>query len=136
VANEADTTLDALSDQLCLVALRELNAKATVWTYGEGALAGPGQYNKLSVMTALYCRRSARPWALLPQTVMMCYDRSRLARMLDAARKAVAFTTGQTRADLDQELQLALALTRLVEIVGEAANHVAPDTRERLPQVP
>jgi hypothetical protein len=63
-------------------------------------------------------------------------DRTRLTHMLDAARQAVAFTSGRTRADLDQDLQLALALTRLVEIVGEAANNVAPDTRERLPQVP
>lgn len=31
---------------------------------------------------------------------------------------------------------LTLALTKLVEIIGEAAKHVGPDTRARFPTVP
>jgi uncharacterized protein with HEPN domain len=41
--------------------------------------------------------------------------------MLDHAREAVAMARGKTRADLDCDRQLNLALVRLLEIVGEAA---------------
>jgi len=41
--------------------------------------------------------------------------------MLDAARKAVDFTRSKARDDLNDEEQLALALVRLLEIIGEAA---------------
>jgi uncharacterized protein with HEPN domain len=56
--------------------------------------------------------------------------------MLDAARKAVAFTRGRPRADLDLDEQLALAVVRLLEIIGEAAKQVTQQTRERAPDVP
>ncbi len=35
-----------------------------------------------------------------------------------------------------RDAQLALALTRLVEIIGEAAKNVSPETRATLPQIP
>ena len=41
-------------------------------------------------------------------------DGVRLRHMLDAASQAVAFIQGRSRPDLDKDLQLALALTRLV----------------------
>jgi uncharacterized protein with HEPN domain len=63
-------------------------------------------------------------------------DGVRLRHMLDAARQAVAFVQGRARADLEKDLQLALALTRLVEIIGEAAKNVSAETRARLPEVP
>jgi uncharacterized protein with HEPN domain len=63
-------------------------------------------------------------------------DGVRLRHMLDAARQAIAFAQGRSRADLDQDLQLALALTRLVEIVGEASKNVTSETKEKLAQVP
>jgi uncharacterized protein with HEPN domain len=63
-------------------------------------------------------------------------DNVRLAHMLHAASQAVAFIEGRSRADLDADLQLSLALTRLVEIIGEASKNVAPETREKFPQVP
>ena len=43
---------------------------------------------------------------------------------------------GRTRADLDSDRQFNLALVRLLEIVGEAANRVPEQDRARLPQVP
>ncbi len=64
-------------------------------------------------------------------------DRVRLQHMLDASRQAIAFIQGRGRKDLDADLQLTLALTRLVEIVGEAAKNVSDlpglldDPRER-----
>jgi uncharacterized protein with HEPN domain len=40
------------------------------------------------------------------------------------------------RADLDTDEMLRLALTKLVEIVGEAAKQVTPSGRAELPEVP
>ena len=58
-------------------------------------------------------------------------DGVRLRHMLEAARKAVAFTEGRTRADLDQDELLALAVVRLLEVVGEAAKGVSSALRTR-----
>lgn len=54
-------------------------------------------------------------------------DSIRLHHMLDHSREAVAMIQGKTRLDLDGDRLLELALTRLVEIVGEAAARVSPD---------
>ncbi|HTG62496.1 MAG TPA: hypothetical protein VMG63_24195 [Terriglobia bacterium] len=45
----------------------------------------------------------------------------RLRHMLESAREAVALVNGKTRRDLDNTRLLQLGLTRLVEIIGEAA---------------
>jgi uncharacterized protein with HEPN domain len=45
-------------------------------------------------------------------------DRVRLQHMLDASRQSIAFVQGRGRKDLDTDLQLTPALTRLVEIVS------------------
>src|SRR5438552_3141869 len=63
-------------------------------------------------------------------------DRVRLQHMLDASRQAIGFVRGRSRSDLDADLQLTLALTRLVEIVGEAAKNVSDQERQRHPDVP
>ncbi len=49
-------------------------------------------------------------------------DSVRLRHMLDAAHSALSFAKGRTRDDLDQDEMLVFALTKAVEIVGEAAN--------------
>jgi uncharacterized protein with HEPN domain len=51
--------------------------------------------------------------------------------MLDHAVEAVEMIQGLTRQDLDRDRKLNLALVRLVEIIGEAAAHIKPDTRGR-----
>jgi uncharacterized protein with HEPN domain len=43
-----------------------------------------------------------------------------LRHMLDHASEAVSLARGKSRPDLDSDRLLQLALTRLVEIVGEA----------------
>jgi uncharacterized protein with HEPN domain len=58
-----------------------------------------------------------------------------LSQIRDAAKEALQFSKGKTRADLDTDRILSLALTRLLEIVGEAARRVTPAGRERLPEV-
>jgi len=63
-------------------------------------------------------------------------DRIRLRHMLDAATQADAFVRGKQRRDLDDDLQLTLALTRLVEILGEAAKNVSDEERRHHPVVP
>ena len=44
--------------------------------------------------------------------------------MVEAAQKAVAFSAGRTRANLDTDEMLRFALVKLVEIVGEAERMV------------
>lgn len=63
-------------------------------------------------------------------------DLVRLRHMLDAAQKAVEFSEGRTRNDLDSDEMLALALVRLLEIVGEAAKKVSEELRQRYPEIP
>lgn len=63
-------------------------------------------------------------------------DRIRLRHLTEAASKAVAYSTGKQRADLDSDELLRLALTKLVEIVGEAAKHISPELQATAPDVP
>jgi uncharacterized protein with HEPN domain len=48
----------------------------------------------------------------------------------------VSYAAGRSRADLDDDELLRLALTKLVEIVGEVAKHISDDLRESCPEVP
>ena len=59
-----------------------------------------------------------------------------LRQMLDHAREALAMAEGKTRGDLDINRMLNLALTKLLEITGEAANRVRSDEQTRYPQIP
>jgi len=59
-----------------------------------------------------------------------------LRQILEHAREAVAITKDKTRADLDQDRLLNLALTRLIEIIGEAANRVPEDVQIKYPNLP
>lgn len=63
-------------------------------------------------------------------------DEVRIRHMVDAASTAIRFVAGRTRDDLDTDEMLRLALTKLVEIVGEAAKQVSEGTRLRAPDVP
>ena len=63
-------------------------------------------------------------------------DRIRLAHMLEHAKEAIHLVEGRNREDLDTERVLSLALVRLLEIVGEAANRVPVPERGRYPGIP
>ncbi len=63
-------------------------------------------------------------------------DVVRLRHILDAAQKAVTYSQGRTRSDLEEDEVLALALVRLMEIIGEAAKAVSPETRSQIPAIP
>ncbi len=62
--------------------------------------------------------------------------RIRLLHMRDYAAKAISLAAGQTRQDLDDDEKLRLALTRLVELVGEAAIHVPAYLQRDHPEIP
>ena len=56
-------------------------------------------------------------------------------QMLDYAREAVTILQDKQRADLDNDRLLELALTRLLEIIGEAANRVPKEIQEAHPEI-
>lgn len=56
-------------------------------------------------------------------------DKARIEHILEAIAQIQQFTEGITYNDYKQDLKLRLALTRLVEIIGEAANYVSEETR-------
>lgn len=59
-----------------------------------------------------------------------------LQHMLDHSREAVQMVEGRRREDLDTDRQLNLALMRLLEIIGEAANRIPPQQRRHWPGIP
>ena len=63
-------------------------------------------------------------------------DRIRLRHMLDAAREALEFSAGRTRADLDRDRMLVLSLVKSIEILGEAAGKVSQEVQDRHPEIP
>jgi uncharacterized protein with HEPN domain len=56
--------------------------------------------------------------------------------MLEHAREAMQLMAGRSRADLDTDRVLSLALVRLLEIVGEAAARVSAEARARYHAIP
>jgi uncharacterized protein with HEPN domain len=56
--------------------------------------------------------------------------------MLDHAKEAVDLLAGKERIDLASSRVLELALVRLVEIVGEAANRLSTENQFRYPSIP
>ena len=63
-------------------------------------------------------------------------DEVSLRHMLEHAREAVTFVAGKDRSDLEASRMLSLALVRLIEIVGEAANRVSKTRQKQFPQLP
>jgi uncharacterized protein with HEPN domain len=59
-----------------------------------------------------------------------------MRHMLDHAREACALVAGRNQADIHEDRLLQLALTRLVEIVGEAAGRISRESQARFPTVP
>ena len=63
-------------------------------------------------------------------------DRVRLLHMMEALETAQRFAGGRSRKDLDEDDMFRLALTRAIEIVGEAAGRVTSPTRDQYPDLP
>ncbi|MDJ0681622.1 MAG: DUF86 domain-containing protein [Xenococcaceae cyanobacterium MO_167.B52] len=60
----------------------------------------------------------------------------RLEDMLRYSEEAVEITQGKTRQDLDNERLLNLAVVRLLEIIGEAANKIPREECLKYPEIP
>jgi uncharacterized protein with HEPN domain len=63
-------------------------------------------------------------------------DAIRLRHMREAAATAVEIAAGHDRSDLSNNVMLAMAVTRCLEILGEAASKINPDLCLQLPLIP
>lgn len=63
-------------------------------------------------------------------------ERVYLVHMLEAAREATAFLANGPKRHFLADRKLRLALERLIQMVGEAARCVPPETRSRHPAIP
>jgi uncharacterized protein with HEPN domain len=63
-------------------------------------------------------------------------DRTRILHMIDASRRAIDFTKDSVQQDFDKNELLQLALVKLIEIIGEAANGISHNYREKHPEIP
>jgi uncharacterized protein with HEPN domain len=63
-------------------------------------------------------------------------DRNRILHMIEAAEAVREFIAGRAAPDLDQDRMLLFALLRAVEILGEAASKISPETRAASDTVP
>jgi uncharacterized protein with HEPN domain len=59
-----------------------------------------------------------------------------LGHMLDLAEKIIAKVKGITRAQYDADENLQLALSHLVQTLGESARRVSPEFQQSHPQIP
>ncbi len=63
-------------------------------------------------------------------------DRISMRHMLDYGREAYEMVSQVKRDDFDKDRKLQLALTRLIEVVGETASRVSTDARNRYDDIP
>ena len=59
-----------------------------------------------------------------------------VGHMLDSAAKAVEKVAGMAREDFDRDENLRLALTHLLQIIGEAARRVSTEFQDGHPEIP
>jgi uncharacterized protein with HEPN domain len=59
-----------------------------------------------------------------------------VGHMLDKAHEALSLVHGKTRQDYDRDSVLRLALTHLIQVIGEAARRVSPQFREKHQRIP
>ncbi len=66
----------------------------------------------------------------------MSRDDAYLFDILDSARGALNYMRGKKHADLATNPMLQDAVVRRLEIIGEAASRVSPETQAKYPQLP
>ena len=67
---------------------------------------------------------------------MLKDEQIRLRHMLDAAQKASSFVKSRSRGDLDSDEMLALAVIRLLEVMGEATRGLSQEFKDKNQQIP
>ena len=63
-------------------------------------------------------------------------DLVRVKHMMDAAQEILDYMSDKKKEDLHRNRMLSLAVVRLLEIIGEAANKVTPGFQKKYPNVP
>jgi len=63
-------------------------------------------------------------------------DTVRMLHMMEAAKDAMRFATGRTRADLDSDRMFLRALVHCIQEIGEAAARVSEARRALVPAIP
>src|ERR1051325_10158566 len=63
-------------------------------------------------------------------------DATRIQHMIEAAEAALRSASGRSRRDLEDDEMLTFALTRAIEIIGEAASRVSSESRRATNEVP
>ncbi|MEA3402600.1 MAG: HepT-like ribonuclease domain-containing protein [Armatimonadota bacterium] len=59
-----------------------------------------------------------------------------LLHMRDLTEEALELCAGRERADLERDRLFGLAMTRLVEVIGEAATKLPAEVHDRYPDIP
>ena len=59
-----------------------------------------------------------------------------VGHMLDMAKKAISKAQGLSRGAYDADENLRLALTHLIQIIGEAGRHVSREFSDQHPEIP
>ena len=59
-----------------------------------------------------------------------------IRHMIDTSHKAISFVQDINREDFDRDDKLRLAVTHLLQIIGEAARRISPEFRANYPQIP
>lgn len=59
-----------------------------------------------------------------------------LGHMLDVSLQAVAKIQGKSRKEFDEDEDLRLALTHLIQMIGEAARRVSSEAQQEYPLIP
>lgn len=73
---------------------------------------------------------------LTPRLSIVHKDYVRLTHMLDSTNAALSFIKGRSKQDLESDRQLLSAVTRELEILGEAANNTSKDTQAQITEIP
>jgi uncharacterized protein with HEPN domain len=56
--------------------------------------------------------------------------------MLDMCQKGIEISTGKTHQDYEESDILQFALAHIIQVIGEAADHVSDEFKEAHPQIP
>jgi uncharacterized protein with HEPN domain len=66
----------------------------------------------------------------------MSRDDTYLVDILESARIAIDYVSGKSWDQFEEDLQCQDAVLRRIEIIGEAARHISPQTRRKHSQIP
>ena len=66
----------------------------------------------------------------------MSRDDTYLVDILESAKIALDYVAGKSWDDFYEDMQCQDAVLRRIEIIGEAARHISPQTRKKYPQIP